>query len=386
MLAMKSLLTVFQAVALAIFAYQMYGALHKYIEFNSYPSVETRDIVDTGMPDLFICLQEDHQYAYQRAIDVHGYFYSTFLEGFVNRSTGFVSWEGVQNLTYNEVLKELFIPILGDLELAGDLDEERATGDELPEIFTAFNGRCRKIITKNIEPSQVFKVDLMYGWPFDVFVADPGRSLHYMIHPDSLLGEKIETWNQAQKYYSLEIEKHIWDEDSGECMSYGAGKPFKSYADCIAKEQEKVFMPLLGCMVPWLAGPEHPNICKGRVLLAMEHLPHYRQAIDDIYRTRAFRIMEESKACPQPCSQLQARAALKSVRYGTLEVAIASAMEISLHIKKTVKVTRYMKAYGIFDLVVEVGSSLGLWIGLSALGLLQLLIDTMTNAKTKLFN
>ena len=131
---------------------------------------------------------------------------------------------------------------------------------------------------------------------------------------------------------------------------------------------------------------DHPNICKGRVLLAMEHLPHYRQAIDDIYRTRAFRIMEESKACPQPCSQLQARAALKSVRYGTLEVAIASAMEISLHIKKTVKVTRYMKAYGIFDLVVEIGSSLGLWIGLSALGLLQLLIDTMTNAKTKLFN
>ena len=34
-----------------------------------------------------------------------------------------------------------------------------------------------------------------------------------------------------------------------------------------------------------------------------------------------------------------------------------------------------MQAYDMFDLVVEVGSSLGLWIGLSAIGLFDLALQ-----------
>ena len=57
---------------------------------------------------------------------------------------------------------------------------------------------------------------------------------------------------------------------------------------------------------------------------------------------------------------------------------------ILLNFKKTVKVTKYQKAYGLFDLVVEVGSSLGLWIGLSALGVFDLLLQCGTTIKQKL--
>ena len=35
---------------------------------------------------------------------------------------------------------------------------------------------------------------------------------------------------------------------------------------------------------------------------------------------------------------------------------------------------RYNMAYGVFDLVVEVGSSLGLWVGLSVLGIFDLVL------------
>ena len=37
-------------------------------------------------------------------------------------------------------------------------------------------------------------------------------------------------------------------------------------------------------------------------------------------------------------------------------------------------VVRYNMAYEVFDLVVEVGSSLGLWVGLSALGIFDLVL------------
>ena len=42
-----------------------------------------------------------------------------------------------------------------------------------------------------------------------------------------------------------------------------------------------------------------------------------------------------------------------------------------------------MEAYGFFDLVVEVGSSLGLWIGLSALGVFDLLFDFVALIRSK---
>ena len=41
-------------------------------------------------------------------------------------------------------------------------------------------------------------------------------------------------------------------------------------------------------------------------------------------------------------------------------------------------VTKYQKTYSLFDLVVDVGNSLGLWIGLSALGLFDLLLQSGT--------
>ena len=53
----------------------------------------------------------------------------------------------------------------------------------------------------------------------------------------------------------------------------------------------------------------------------------------------------------------------------------AETTELVLTFKETVKVIKHVQAYGIFDLVVEVGSCLGLWIGLSALGFLDLLLD-----------
>ena len=48
---------------------------------------------------------------------------------------------------------------------------------------------------------------------------------------------------------------------------------------------------------------------------------------------------------------------------------------VFLSFEKKVKVIWFMEAYGLFDLLVEVGSSLGLWIGLSSLGVFDLLLQ-----------
>ena len=73
-----------------------------------------------------------------------------------------------------------------------------------------------------------------------------------------------------------------------------------------------------------------------------------------------------------------------SIKNTILRVGDPDKTGIYLNFKKTVKVTKYQKAYGLFDLVVEVGSSLGLWIGISALGVFDLLLQCGTIIKQKL--
>ena len=44
-----------------------------------------------------------------------------------------------------------------------------------------------------------------------------------------------------------------------------------------------------------------------------------------------------------------------------------------------------MDAYGEFELMVEIGSSIGLWIGLSALGVFDLVLQGWVAIKEKIF-
>ena len=47
-----------QAIALAIFAYQMFEAGKKYFSFSSTPSVEIKDIVNAELPEIYVCRKD----------------------------------------------------------------------------------------------------------------------------------------------------------------------------------------------------------------------------------------------------------------------------------------------------------------------------------------
>ena len=100
--------------------------------------------------------------------------------------------------------------------------------------------------------------------------------------------------------------------------------------------------------------------------------------IDDIW-DKVINADNNYKACLKPCNEL--------ITYSTLncEDVWINKSEVFLKLDKTVKVTKFMYTYGIFELVVDVGSSLGLWVGLSALGILDLLLQAASPAK-KIFS
>ena len=63
----------------------------------------------------------------------------------------------------------------------------------------------------------------------------------------------------------------------------------------------------------------------------------------------------------------------------------SSESKVVLSLQKKVKVIRYMEAYGEFEMVVEIGSSLGVWIGLSHLECLTLFYKVGLPSRKKIF-
>ena len=109
MQAVKLARNVFQVDALAIFAYQMVGALEKYFSFNRISFMDTKDIDGTEMPSIFICPAKQDLYQHTQNTTEHGYLdLRSFLRGNVNSSVDFVSWEGIKNLSHNDISRQQF--------------------------------------------------------------------------------------------------------------------------------------------------------------------------------------------------------------------------------------------------------------------------------------
>ena len=53
---------------------------------------------------------------------------------------------------------------------------------------------------------------------------------------------------------------------------------------------------------------------------------------------------------------------------------------ITIYFEETVKVKTIGPAYGLGSLIVEIGSSLGLWLGISVVGLFDVLVLTLSRA------
>ena len=260
--------------------------------------------------------------------------------GSVNRSEEFVSWEVTGN--YEDVIRAFFYTIdffwKVDIEVQTNHGKVRFQSYQLPEYFTTFNGFCRQFDHPSIDLHQATEIHISALTHYQVFLADPSLFVHYMIHSESLKGDQLETWDNQHNYYSIELEEVHWNPDSGECMVYGTTESvYASFADCIASEHEEMLTPILGCMVPWLTRPNSSTICKGKIHVSPVNYTKFSQTIDELYRTKPYRTIKQSKNCLKPCDEVRATSARKSFKSVGYYPAI---QEVSLHFPLTVKVTR----------------------------------------------
>ena len=368
-----------QICALAVFTYQMVQAVARYTSFSSIASLGTRVITDATLPDIYVC-QEGQNVSAVLNEHLYDFGMEDFLAGQIFGYSG-LTWNGYKNVSYESILSQMQ-PERETFLVEGKPRENWKNFSNMKQVFTAFNGFCTKIRvnTTGIPPDDLFVVSFYAknDKSVQVIVADTGSAPYYMINTDTLAGDAVAFEQGFAKYYTINFEEMVWREENLECTNYGQGSAYQSYAECVSSEQQ----PYLGCKVPWLSAPDDPSICKGLISPGYEMkntFETFRQQLWD--KVKMSDLVSHTSACRRPCLELRAQARLK-----TREKSEPNWSVVFLNFQKTVKVTMNKKAYGIFDLLVEIGSSLGLWVGLSALGLFDFLLQAAELCKANLAN
>ena len=86
------------------------------------------------------------------------------------------------------------------------------------------------------------------------------------------------------------------------------------------------------------------------------------------------------KSCLPPCLTMKLKSSLRGRFSNNLNEAF-----IEIIINDEINVNKDVYAYDMFSLIVDLGSALGLWLGLSALSIFDFLLDFYQDTKGKSF-
>ena len=88
-------------------------------------------------------------------------------------------------------------------------------------------------------------------------------------------------------------------------------------------------------------------------------------------------MFHDFKFCPKPCKTVKTQVS-KSMTSGLMEQRNQSRI-VTINFKSTVEVIKSVKKINVLAVINDVGSSMGLWLGVSTFSIFKLLQDTSYN-------
>ena len=226
------------------------------------------------------------------------------------------------------------------------------------EIFIPPNGFYTRMKKDKMKGNE--KIE--FPESFSIALVDPNRN--NIIRIESM--ENIIPNKNEHVTYKLEINIHDSSVYNGKtCKVYG--KVGNTYGECIDRAMRQKLRNWYGCLPPWLPGKISSKLlCEAEV--KMPDSQTMKEIIIEINKYLSGREFFVNEDCKTPCVSMKIK--LKQISRRTNEAVSTVAFETA----EEVVVTTDVFAYDIFNLVVDTGSALGLWLGLSALSIFDSVI------------
>ena len=368
----KHMKTFILAVALVIFTVQMVFAFIKYSARPTMSSPGTETLTTLNKP-IFIAVCKSSQFDYLQAKNLGYTRPRDYFSGNVSRNDIW-SWTGLSgNRTINETINYIY---------KSNLENVHSTNATVTNRFFIPHGRCK--ILEDYPKKMKLMVDFQGNGEHSkylIFVFDPTASTNFVLPYSFMQGNNIEIevnpTHATYIDYNIKLKKTRSLTGDGSCIEY-PNDNFKSYAECIDIENEKKILPALGCMVPWMS---KKNQCEGHIkrLPGQEKLaPWLIEKTDASWAGFQY----ESVSCPLPCTIISAYARHQQ----TTTAANSTENQVWLFFENKVQVETIVIAYDFVSLLVEIGSSLGLWLGLSVIGIFDVVVVVINKTNTFILN
>ncbi len=368
----------FQLLALAIFLFQMIQSVFRYMQFPIVIQTTVSSLLgEHKLPVIYIC--QESQFSYLKA-NKNGYkYFSDYLSGKI-QNINHLSWMGSNDsITAEELFHHLYETDYSDMltqEFDNWLVPEKNISENIKFLFP--HGFCKEL---NYTNSYKF-LQMKTKTHRKVLLVDPNRKNNLRTEENSQawmsVGPTPDGLFEAANYeISIEIENNLLN-DGKTCINYD-NKKF-SYGECIENAVKDQLIEWYNCVPVWFRAPYHQQMSTSGHLFSPKNqctLPIKLFFDKDRLKVITFQLwhlvinqdFKCMKDCLPPCMVMNIRPRLMTYRGNYKEGALLELVWMN-------QVTTQKATHSIefFDLVVELGSALGLWLGLSAVSLLDYLV------------
>ena len=356
---------IFKILALIMFIIQFQESIRKYLNSPVVVQISRVSVAEIPPPVVYTCQADQFNFTNARS---QGYPYlQAFLIGNLTlklNNTMKTSWNGKDgNLTYKDLESYMFTHNYTNLNVYDDIDPSMKKTLLLPQ------GICMKLNITKSKPT----ISLITKQKVEVIAVDPYKANDVWTEkdPDSVttIGPHTESLYENGIF---ELEYTVHDSaihDGLTCTDYTKTK--QTYQECISTLIKQKLSSVYGCLPPWIPADESENICKTEIDLRLSQEMMEGPEFQFLKELLGSREVEMFKQCLLPCVSIKMK--LKRTRYDT---NFPDNAWISIYSKAWAKKRTDIYSYNGFNFIVDFGSALGLWMGLSCLSILDQILET----------
>ena len=197
---------------------------------------------------------------------------------------------------------------------------------------------------------------------YRVFITDKSLRTRNTLHAKSHWGSSIDIHKFEWSKYVIKVEQlsYFDPRNPDNCKTFA----YEEFDKCVDEEVKKVWKPLINCNPPWLTSEDQ---CNRMFNITTDNGNEiYEKTLKTqfgIYQMKTFPAKEK---CFNPCTVAQSMVLVSGRdkdQYNSL---------VTLDFEEQVVYTTKKLAYGPSEFLIDLGSSLGLWFGLSVFGIMDL--------------